>query len=190
MKRFFAVAGLVTSVALGSALLAFTGGESIAKEPPAANVEIKPLEWTDLTPPLSEEARQAAAELNIRIDQMTDDEIEKALRVIEGEGNVLVNEIDDTDVSLEGYLVPLDFDAEKMNEFVLVPYFGACIHVPPPPPNQIVYVKFREGLALTDERMYSPFRVEGRIKAAFAKTDLAPVGYQLTASDIQESETQ
>lgn len=198
MKRALALVGIVTLAALGTAAVALTDSKSDEKQEaiaeaataPAATTpaEVRALEWRDLSPDLSPEAEQAAVELNLRIDQMSDSDIENAMTLIESEGNVLVSELDDSEVSLEGYLVPLDFTAEKAEEFVLVPYFGACIHVPPPPPNQIVYVKYREGLALSDAKMYSPFRVKGRIKAAHAKTDLANVGYQLTASDIEESE--
>ncbi len=195
MKRAIAVTGLVVITALGSAAFAFTGGpkgEAAVLEEIRANIakgDVRSLEWNDLTPELSSEAQSAAAELNLRIDQMSDDEIETAMATIERGGNDLVAELDDADVSIEGYLVPLDFEAEEVSEFVLVPYFGACIHVPPPPANQVVYVKFREGLAMSEfeSQMYSPFKVEGRIKASPAKTDLADVGYQLTASGIEQS---
>jgi len=204
MKRLLAMTGVIAAIALGSSVFTAYGSKddtqdvnvdkvadaaaSVEKE--AADTGIRALEWTDLSPPLSPEAKSAAVELNYRIDQMSDDEISKAMAAIDREGDVLVSELDDTNVSLEGYLVPLDFDAKEVSEFVLVPYFGACIHVPPPPPNQIVYVNFRKGLAMSEfeEKMYYPFRVDGRIKAARATTELAEVGYQLTASDITVNE--
>ncbi len=44
-------------------------------------------------------------------------------------------------VRLPGFIVPLEaVKSGDVSEFLLVPYFGSCIHVPPPPPNQIVYV--------------------------------------------------
>ncbi len=195
MTRRTAIASVIAIAMIGSATFAFTSSETTdeAVEKVAeisAPKEFQSLDWGDLSPPRSAEAEQAAAELNLRIDYMSDEEIETALSTIDRQGKFLVDELDDKDVSLVGYLVPLDFEADKTDEFVLVPYFGACIHVPPPPPNQIVYVKFREGLALSETRMYSPFRVEGRIKAAHATTELANVGYQLTASDIIEQELQ
>lgn len=187
MKGVVALVGLACLAGLGTVAVALTGSDEDEKQEISATAEVRALEWQDLTPGLSEEAQQAAAELNLRIDQMSDGEIESAMTIIDREGSVLVSELDDTNVELMGYLVPLDFDVEKAEEFVLVPYFGACIHVPPPPPNQIVYVKYREGLALSDEKMYLPFRVQGRIKAARAKTELADVGYQLTAKNIEVS---
>ncbi|MGH1537555.1 MAG: DUF3299 domain-containing protein [Gammaproteobacteria bacterium] len=55
----------------------------------------------------------------------------------------IVPELNGEYVKIAGFIVPLEFDFEKgtFNEFLLAPYFGACIHVPPPPSNQIVYVK-------------------------------------------------
>ena len=45
-------------------------------------------------------------------------------------------------IKIPGFAVPLEGDDgfEYINEFLLVPYFGACIHVPPPPPNQVIHV--------------------------------------------------
>jgi len=205
MKRTLAVFGLIGIAALGSAAMALTGGKSSAVEvaslgETAAGIEnsnaaagaTRALDWNDLAPEMSSAAQSAAMELNLRIDQMSNDEIAEAMATIQSGGNDLVMELDDTDVSIEGYLVPLDFESEEVSEFVLVPYFGACIHVPPPPANQIVYVKFREALAMSEfeTQMYSPFKVKGRIKASPAKTNLADVGYQMTASDIEQGQIQ
>jgi hypothetical protein len=53
----------------------------------------------------------------------------------------IVEDLNGRIVRMPGYLLPLDVIGAKVTEFLLVPYIGACIHVPPPPPNQIVYVK-------------------------------------------------
>jgi hypothetical protein len=58
-------------------------------------------------------------------------------------------ELNGVRVRIPGFVVPLERAADgRISEFLLVPYFGACIHVPPPPPNQIVYVKMRAGAGL------------------------------------------
>jgi uncharacterized protein len=51
--------------------------------------------------------------------------------------------LDNKLVSIPGFMVPLEDDADQVTEFILVPFAGACIHVPPPPPNQMVYVKLQ-----------------------------------------------
>ena len=53
--------------------------------------------------------------------------------------------LDKTEVSISGYLLPLNYVDEKTTEFLLVPWVGACIHTPPPPKNQIVYLKSEKG---------------------------------------------
>lgn len=58
-----------------------------------------------------------------------------------GERTPKLEALDDQLVKVPGFMVPLDDAAEAVSEFLLVPYAGACVHVPPPPPNQIVYVK-------------------------------------------------
>ena len=54
-------------------------------------------------------------------------------------------ELNGSTVKIPGFVIPLEGDENTVTEFLLVPYFGACIHVPPPPPNQIIYVKFPQG---------------------------------------------
>ncbi|WP_134617259.1 DUF3299 domain-containing protein, partial [Pseudomonas aeruginosa] len=66
--------------------------------------------------------------------------------------------------------------------FLLVPYYGACIHVPPPPSNQIVYVKTAKGVQM--DELYQPFWVEGTFKVENASSELAAAGYRMQASKV------
>lgn len=65
------------------------------------------------------------------------------------------------DVKIPGYLVPLDYDGTEVVEFLLVPYAGACIHTPPPPANQMILVRFKEGFTL--DELFTPVWVTGRL---------------------------
>jgi hypothetical protein len=80
-------------------------------------------------------------------------------------------------VAIRGYAVPLDVAARRITEFLLVPYVGACIHVPPPPANQIVYVLVPAGIEIAAP--FDPVTVTGRITADRATTALADVGYRI-----------
>lgn len=51
-----------------------------------------------------------------------------------------VDELDGVLIALPGFVLPLEYEGKKVTEFLLVPWVGACIHTPPPPPNQIVHV--------------------------------------------------
>ena len=90
----------------------------------------------------------------------------------------------DKEVKIPGYVLPLDMFGRDINSFLLVPYIGACIHVPPPAPNQIVYVEAEvpwQGLA-----WWEPVYVTGKIKIENQNIeDLAIVGYEMSASDIE-----
>lgn len=66
-------------------------------------------------------------------------------------------------IRLPGYLLPLEFENKKVTEFLLVPWVGACIHTPPPPPNQIVHVKLDTGFDIGDE-VFTAVWVNGVMK--------------------------
>jgi hypothetical protein len=95
----------------------------------------------------------------------------------------VVAALDGKRVRIGGYVVSLDFDATKVKEFLLVPFVGACIHVPPPPANQIVYVKSEPGFEVTG--MFDPVWVTGVLKATTAHTGLAEAGYSLVADKVE-----
>ena len=94
----------------------------------------------------------------------------------------IVSELDGKKVTLAGYAVPLDFEAETVHEFLLVPYFGACIHVPPPPRNQTVYVQIENGTDL--EGLWEAITVTGEMETTRISTDLAEAGYKIQASNV------
>jgi hypothetical protein len=86
-------------------------------------------------------------------------------------------------IRLPGFIVPLEVDAAgKITEFLLVPYVGACIHVPPPPPNQIVYVRIRPAMAPASE--YAAYWITGQIKVAPSRSALAATAYTLQADRV------
>ncbi|GAA5317518.1 MAG: DUF3299 domain-containing protein [Candidatus Pelagadaptatus aseana] len=87
-------------------------------------------------------------------------------------------ELDGKTVRIPGFIVPLEFnDDEVITEFFLVPFFGACIHVPPPPPNQIIHVTSQEGLKLT--ALYDPFWISGILSASLKENDMATSAYAI-----------
>ena len=95
----------------------------------------------------------------------------------------VVTALDGKRVRIGGYVVSLDFDATRVKEFLLVPFVGACIHVPPPPANQIVYVKSEEGFEVSG--MFEPVWVTGTLKVTTAFTGLAEAGYSLEAEKVE-----
>ncbi|OEC36975.1 hypothetical protein SAMN05216600_103360 [Pseudomonas cuatrocienegasensis] len=92
--------------------------------------------------------------------------------------------LDGKQLRLGGYPVPLETDnSGRSTLFFLVPYPGACIHVPPPPPNQLVLVRYPKGLAIDD--IYTPLWVSGQLKVEPVSNDLADAAYALDAADVR-----
>jgi hypothetical protein len=101
-------------------------------------------------------------------------------------GSIAVNnKLGETKVKIPGFVVPLVVnDNGVVSEFFLVPYFGACIHVPPPPPNQIVYVKLAGGgVRLGSEE--DAYWVTGILHTQINGTSLAKAAYTLDASRME-----
>lgn len=101
-------------------------------------------------------------------------------------GSIAVNKkLSEAKVKIPGFVVPLVVDDNGVvSEFFLVPYFGACIHVPPPPPNQIVYVKLAGGgVRLGSEE--DAYWVTGTLHAQTNGTSRATAAYTLDASRME-----
>ncbi|MDD1013731.1 DUF3299 domain-containing protein [Pseudomonas rubra] len=95
----------------------------------------------------------------------------------------VVKALDGQQVKLPGYIVPLEVSEEgRTTEFLLVPYYGACIHVPPPPSNQIVHIFSEIGVKVED--LYQPYWIEGQMQVKASSSELADAGYQMDAEKI------
>jgi len=105
----------------------------------------------------------------------------------------IVEALNDQLVRIPGYVLPLEMTGTKVTEFLLVPYVGACIHVPPPPPNQIIYVKTEKNEGYTSDKLYEPVWVTGVIAAKALVKDLflvdgstgINIGYTMQANKIE-----
>jgi len=103
-----------------------------------------------------------------------------------------VNEtLNEQQVRLAGYVLPLEMDGLKITEFLLVPYVGACIHEPVPPANQIVLVTFAQGIEVDGQ--FTPVWVQGKMSTEIGTTKLylmdgnadIPRSYTLDADAIE-----
>jgi hypothetical protein len=92
-------------------------------------------------------------------------------------------ELDRKMMKIPGFVVPLDFEAEQASEFLLVPFFGACIHVPPPPPNQIIMVRLARPMAAF--AAMEVVWVYGKISVDGYASDLGTAGYTLSADKVE-----
>lgn len=142
--------------------------------------ETRTVSWEDLMPEedlRALEALAAAQEVNHELPAS-----KQKLPDIYKSHNV-VKKLDKQMLKIPGYVVPLTYDKKGMiTEFFLVPYFGACIHVPPPPPNQIVLVKTSQ--VINPDDIWQPFWVEGVLRIESVKNDLAEASYTMDASKV------
>ncbi|SDX31248.1 hypothetical protein SAMN04487960_10840 [Marinobacter mobilis] len=95
----------------------------------------------------------------------------------------VVPEMDNVAGRIPGFVVPLKTTEDmRILEFFLVPYYGACIHVPPPPPNQIIHVKYPEGFTI--EALYTPVWVEGTVLIQRTENAIGTSSYAIMADTV------
>lgn len=90
----------------------------------------------------------------------------------------------DKKVAIPGFVVPLDDDDQGLAEFLLVPSPKACIHVPPPPPNQMVMVRMKSGKA--PKRDGGPVWVKGTLRIETNTSGFGKVSYLLLGDEAEK----
>ena len=86
-------------------------------------------------------------------------------------------------VRLPGFVVPIEYSGNSVTAFILVPFLGACIHVPPPPANQLVFVTTAK--PYKSAGLHAPVNVIGMFGTASQSTQLADISYALSADIIK-----
>lgn len=177
------------------AALLLVGGQGLAADS-VSDRSFRTIEWTELIPPdvleilLNPPAYvteiedgsledQISSQVQNSLAAASDDAYQQALASTE------VNAaLDGAMVRIPGFIVPLEFDEQQVvTQFFLVPYFGACLHMPPPPPNQIIMVDAPEGIAL--QELYTPFWISGQISTSVVETDMATSAYSMKFHDFE-----
>jgi hypothetical protein len=144
---------------------------------------VRTLEWKDLLPANARDTASLSQPAPLH-DYLLGEDSLAAQQPTDARVNP---EIDGRTVRLPGFIVPLEIDAEgRVTELFLVPFFGACIHVPPPAPNQIVYVILAEPLELGS--MADAYWVTGRMRATNRKTRLGASAYEMTDARTERYE--
>jgi hypothetical protein len=176
-----------------SGLVAATLALAVVAAPPLAARETKApeavqvIEWKHLVPP-GYDPFDALMKYNREVAKLRDDD-PRALKLADElrlawESAPVVETLNDKLVKLTGFLVSLEADGKAISEFLLVPYFGACIHVPPPPSNQIVLVRTgRKPFKLG--QLFQQVAVTGRLRTERAKNELASASYVIEAVAVE-----
>ena len=133
------------------------------------------LEWTDLVPkgqPLIPPALQSMI-----------DHDREPLTSLQPESTGVRTEWNGQIVRLPGFIVPIDYSGTGVTAFILVPFVGACVHVPPPPANQLVFVTTQT--PYESAGLFEPVNVVGMFGTASTSTQLADIAYALSADRIE-----
>lgn len=142
-------------------------GAALAADPP------REIDWMQLLPPEDVALMRNAPP----VDHTRDLAAQQVMRFN------TVAAMDGVSGRIAGYIVPIDQTAEgELTEFFVVPFFGACIHVPPPPPNQIVHAKLAKPVAMPD--MWGAYWVTGTIKIERTKSELGSSAYSIDVTSI------
>lgn len=163
----------------------FRIGDRLAAPPGSASTGFRELAWEDLAP-----ADKRHEDLLKRYDlsAMSDRDpraIELMKRLREAWDHAPVIEaLDGQHVRIAGFVVPLDSEGDQVREFLLVPYFGACIHVPPPPANQLIHVI--PDRPIPGHWSTLPISVSGILSVVRFESEIGNAGYRLQGLKIEQ----
>ena len=142
--------------------------------------------WEDLMPEGEEERLQKmyAAQMAAMYSIAEGSSADTATQI--GSFNT-VDTFDGKKIRMPGYTVPFSYDAKaEISEFLLVPYFGACIHAPPPPPNQTIFIRTDKPILLKD--LPQAVWIEGTLHAEKQESDLADAAYIIDLTRVEKYE--
>lgn len=135
--------------------------------------------WEDLIPP-------GVPYSEIIGEGTMDEAADVWLPVFDEHAYKFVDNLNNRRIRIPGYMLPLENTRRGVTEFILVPYAGACIHVPPPPPNQLIFATATRPYRA--ETLFEAIWVEGPIRVNPISTNLAEIGYEMTADVIETYE--
>jgi hypothetical protein len=183
LPEFISLADASTDYKVGDKL---APAESPKKTRPAAISpgEFKEKTWDDLMPKSWD---PMASLKGLKLDNLKDSDpraIEALQKIRDAWSNAPVEpSLNGERIRIPGFVIPLEKSGNKVSEFLLVPYFGACIHTPPPPPNQIIHVKASRPVA--NMRTMDTMWVSGVMQTRASETEMGQAGYQLKGERIE-----
>jgi hypothetical protein len=182
----------------GFLYLVFVAAPAIAENNGQGASEAREIDWTELMPPEELAKLESMPPVDHGdalpfedgpVDPLSQEAANAVAQAMDPEWQEILSstnvrpELDGTRIRIPGFIVPLEFnDNQEATEFFLVPYMGACIHVPPPPPNQIIHVK--PGTPLKMDRMWEPYWVTGTLETSLVENDIATSAYSMQADEV------
>ena len=141
----------------------------------AGEANVREIDWLELLPPEDLKALEAMPEID-HSGEMQMPEVMSSTRTVAA--------MDGVRGKIPGYLVPISFDDnQRVTEMFLVPYFGACIHVPPPPPNQLIFIRPENPIELGD--LWDAYWVHGTVEIDLTDNAMATSAYSMRLDRLQ-----
>lgn len=103
--------------------------------------------------------------------------------IFDANATKLNERLDGAYIRMPGFIIPLEISMQGVTEFILVPYLGACIHTPPPPPNQLVFAQAKN--PWPDDELWAAVWVEGLMHTQLQSTEIAETGYALSVDAME-----
>ena len=144
--------------------------------------KVREMTWIELVPP---EGQVDSLLEQVDIENLSDDD-PRAKELVQQwlENAPVIEELDGERIKISGFVVPLELDTNAIREFLLVPYFGACVHVPPPPPNQVIYVKSPLDQPYQGAQ-FDTVWITGTLSVEDTISEMGDAGYTIQASAIE-----
>ncbi len=158
-------------------LAGLAAGFTLSRIPMVRAKTYQELIWDDLIPegvPYSE---------LLFMDEMDTGGDAWMLPIFDENARKFVTGLDGENVKLPGFIIPLEYSGDGVTGFMLAPFVGACIHVPPPPPNQLVYVTVEE--PFPNDQLFEAIWVYGTLSINKVMTDIAEAGYAIQADRVE-----
>lgn len=132
--------------------------------------------WDDLIP-------SGVSYSEIIAEGIVDEQNDVWLPVYDENSTKLNPNLDGAYIKMPGYIIPIDLSTDGVTSFVLVPYVGACLHTPPPPANQLVFVTTQKPWPSDD--LWDAVWVTGQMQHEIQTTEVAETGYLLKAEAME-----
>lgn len=186
--------------------------KSIKFDDPFAALEREDLEYLGFVArvrSMTAAGKQVSQETLVEVQELQDQLAEKGID-IDGllaqrnkvrelrkeQASAVVESLNASSIKIPGYLLPLEYSSRDVTEFLLVPWIGACIHTPPPPPNQIVHVVLDKDNGYESRSIYEPVWVSGEIFTQATTRNLylkdgagdISIGYKMMAKEVVKYE--
>lgn len=187
MKQTLAVALALLACVGATQAQDYRVGDRLAPKAGAAATQFREISWDDLMPP-DWDGGKFLAGLGLDDLQDNDPRASEALAKMraEWEQAPVVAALAGQRIRIPGFVVPLEGDGKAIREFLLVPYFGACVHVPPPPANQLIHVV--PDKPVPAQLNMAAVWVEGVLAVGRVASDMGTAGYQLRGIRVEPYE--